>query len=113
MTVTLQLLYRYRPVLQKRYLPRPLQVQVRPIEIMSSQQPQILSIEDLNTADAKYILLFTYLSLQSKTELISLIFPKRWVSLKKINWQDQSGRTVGQFNLSSIVFSFSLIVLSI
>lgn len=57
-------LYRYRPALQQ-YLLRPLQV--RPIQIMSSQ-PQILSIEDLNTADAK------------------------WVSLKKINWQDQSGK---------------------
>ncbi|KAH9995536.1 NUDIX hydrolase domain-like protein [Russula vinacea] len=35
---------------------------------MSSQPPQLLSTEDLNTADAK------------------------WVSLKKINWQDESGR---------------------
>jgi hypothetical protein len=54
--VTLQLLYRYRPALQQ-YLLRSLQVQVRPIQIMSSQ-PQILSIEDLNTADAKYVFLF-------------------------------------------------------
>jgi len=46
------------------------QVQVRPIQNnMSSQPPQILSIENLNTTEAK------------------------WVSLKKINWQDQSGRT--------------------
>ena len=45
--MTLQLLYRYR------YLLRPLQVQIRPIQVMS--QPQILSIEDLNTADAKYV----------------------------------------------------------
>jgi hypothetical protein len=55
MAMTLQLLYRYRPVPQQ-YLLRPLQVQVqvRPIQIMSSQ-PQILSIEDLNTTDAKYV----------------------------------------------------------
>jgi hypothetical protein len=52
MTMTLQLLYRYRPALQQ-YLLRPLQVQVQ-IRPMSSQ-PQILSIEDLNTADAKYV----------------------------------------------------------
>jgi hypothetical protein len=48
MAMTLQLLYRYRPV----PLLRPLQVQVRPI---MSSQPQILSIEDLNTTDAKYV----------------------------------------------------------
>ena len=46
--MTLQLLHRYR------YLLRPLQVQVRPIQKIMSSQPQILSIEDLNTADAKY-----------------------------------------------------------
>ena len=45
--MTLQLLFRYR------YLLRPT-VQIRPIQTMSSQ-PRILSIEDLNTADAKYV----------------------------------------------------------
>jgi len=55
MTMTLRLLSRYRAALQQ-YLLRPLQVQVRPIQIMSSQQPQVLSIEDLNTTDAKYVL---------------------------------------------------------
>ncbi len=60
MTMTLQLLYRYRPALQQYLLLRPLQVQiqVRPIQIMSSQ-PQILSIEDLNTTDAKYGFIWT------------------------------------------------------
>ena len=59
MTMTLQLLYRYRPALQQHLLLRPLpvQIQVRPIQIMSSQ-PQILSIEDLSTADAKYVFVF-------------------------------------------------------
>ena len=59
MTMTLQLLYRYRPALQQYLLPRPLQLQlqIRPIQIMSSQ-PQILSIEDLNSADAKYVFVF-------------------------------------------------------
>jgi hypothetical protein len=61
MTMTSQLLYRYRPALQQ-YLnlllrPLPVQVQLRPIQIMSSQ-PQIISIEDLNTADAKYVFRF-------------------------------------------------------
>jgi hypothetical protein len=48
--MTLQLLSRYR------YLLRPIQVQlqIRPIQVMSSQ-PRILSTEDLNTADAKYV----------------------------------------------------------
>jgi hypothetical protein len=55
MAMTLQLLYRYRPAPQQYLcLLRPLQVQVRPIQIMSSQ-PQILSVEDLNTTDAKYV----------------------------------------------------------
>jgi len=56
MAMTLQLLYRYRPAA------------LRQLQTMSIQPPQILSTEDLNTADAK------------------------WVSLKKINWQDQIGR---------------------
>ena len=56
MRMTLRLLHRYRPVLLQHHLLRPLQVQLRPIQIMSSQQPQILSIDDLKTADAKYVL---------------------------------------------------------
>ncbi len=53
MTMTLQLAYRYRPTLQYSLL-RPLRV--RQIQItMSSQPPQILSTQDLNTADAKYV----------------------------------------------------------
>jgi len=55
---------RYRPTAL-----RPSSFYLRQIKIMSSQSPRVLSTEDLNTADAK------------------------WVSLKKINWQDQNGRT--------------------
>ena len=87
-TMTLQLLSRYRPPPLQHHLLRPL----RQIQKMSSQPPQLLSTEDLNTADAKYV---TYISPQSHSALISN-FPKRWVSLKKINWQDESGRAVGQ-----------------
>ena len=94
-TMTLQLLSRYRPPPLQHHLLRPL----RQIQKMSSQPPQLLSTEDLNTADAKYV---TYISPQSHSALISN-FPKRWVSLKKINWQDESGRAVGQ--------SFPLILL--
>ena len=47
--MTLQLLSRYRT---------PLQLYLRPfrqIQLMSSQPPQLLSTEDLSTADAKYV----------------------------------------------------------
>jgi hypothetical protein len=80
--MTLQLLYRYRPALQQqRYLllhPLQAQLQVRPIQIdnMSSQPPQILSIEDLNTADAKYVFVLGRHfppQKQSQTALSSLI----------------------------------------
>ena len=82
MTMTLQLLYRYRPALQQYLLPRPLQLQIRPIQIMSSQ-PQILSIEDLNSADAKYVFVFGTQLSQRKSQLglelalISLTFSEK------------------------------------
>jgi hypothetical protein len=110
MTMTLRLLYRYRPALQRYPLLRPLQVQVqvRPIQIMSSQPPQILSIEDLNTTDAKYVFVSPQ---KARLDWLSftLTFLKRWVSLKKINWQDQSGRKVSRHSalhhLSFVCFS--------
>jgi hypothetical protein len=49
--MTSQLLSRYRPPLLQHLLRRPL----RQIQKMSSQAPQVLSTEDLNTADAKYV----------------------------------------------------------
>jgi len=58
--------YRYRPA-QRNSSSLHLHP-LRQIQSMSSQPPQVLSTEDLNTLDAK------------------------WVGLKKINWQDQSGK---------------------
>jgi hypothetical protein len=61
---------------------------------MSSQPPKVLSTELLNTADAKYVNLTSSPSRGPAPSISYTAF--RWISLKKINWQDQRGRTVSK-----------------